>query len=77
MTKRVSGSEEGKRPRSVFIAAGFALVVIGALLVFLNYSTTPGLAYFGVVVGLAGVGLAFFGPSRKKGPRPNGNHGSA
>lgn len=62
-----------RRPRGGFIVLGFVLLVIGAFLWFLNYSTSPGLAYFGIAVGVGGFFTALLAPSRKKNNQPNGN----
>jgi hypothetical protein len=64
-----------RRPRGAFIVLGFVLLTVGAILWFLNYSTSPGLAYFGIFVGSVGFGMVLFSPSRKKNSsrQPNGN----
>jgi drug/metabolite transporter (DMT)-like permease len=64
----------GRRPRPVFIIIGLALVVTGAAMVFLNYSSDDVLTGLGVILGVAGFAIAAFSPSGRRTP-PNDNHG--
>jgi hypothetical protein len=75
---RTQENQQGTRPRWGFIVLAAILFIIGTVLVFRSYSNDSGGLYFGLGLGVAGVLIGFFAPSRRDNtPPPNGNHGRA